>query len=65
MSLTKSSETTKSNIFLEVFENYFQNLRVLIDDQGNLVGIINQNQSITIPFSSQGFYWYEGMFITN
>ncbi|CAF4980361.1 unnamed protein product [Rotaria sp. Silwood1] len=37
-----------------------QHLRVEIDDQGNLFRIVNLNRSITVPFTSQGFYWYEG-----
>ena len=43
---------------------HLQYLQVQIDSQGNLVQIVNRNKSITIPFSSQGFYWYEGMSIT-
>ena len=41
--------------------NRFQYLRVEIDGQGNLVQIDNLNRSISIPFTNQGFYWYEGM----
>jgi hypothetical protein len=48
-----------------MFSSHFQYLRVQIDAQGNLIEIANLNRSITIPFSSQGFYWYEGMLITN
>jgi len=43
---------------------HFQYLQVEIDSQGNLVQIVNLNKSITVPFNSQGFYWYEGMSIT-
>lgn len=38
----------------------FQNLQVEIDAQGNLVEIVHLKQNITIGFTSQGFYWYEG-----
>ncbi len=65
MSFTKSSETTKSNTFQLGSFYHFQYLRVQIDDQGNLVQIVNLNRSIAVPFASQGFYWYEGMSITN
>jgi hypothetical protein len=64
MCITKSSETTKSNTFQIVFY-HFQYLQVQVDDQGNLVQIVNLNKSITVPFTNQGFYWYEGMSITN
>ncbi len=64
MCTTKSSETTKSNTFRIVFY-HFQYLQVQVDDQGNLVQISNLNKSINVPFTNQGFYWYEGMSITN
>jgi len=44
--------------------SHFQYLQVQIDSQGNLVKIVNLNKSITIPFTNQGLYWYEGMLIT-
>ncbi len=43
----------------------FKNLRVEIDNQGNLHQIVNLNKSITVPFVTQGFYWYQGTSITN
>ncbi len=43
-----------------VFSNDFRYLQVQIDAQGNLIQIVNLNKSITLPFTSQGFYWYEG-----
>lgn len=36
------------------------NLRVQIDEQGNLLQIVNINKSIGVSFSNQGFYWYQG-----
>ena len=42
----------------------FEYLRVEIDAQGNLVQITNLNKSIVVPFTSQGFYWYEGIVYT-
>jgi len=64
MCFTKSSETKKSNISPLVFY-HFQYLRVEVDDQGNLTAIVNLNKSITVRFINQGFYWYQGMSITN
>lgn len=46
------------------FSHDFQYLQVEIDAQGNLVQIVNLNKSITVPFTSQGFYWYEGIVYT-
>ncbi len=64
MYFTKSSEKTKSNIPPLVFY-HFQYLRVEVDDQGNLNAIVNLNKSIDVRFTNQGFYWYQGMSITN
>jgi hypothetical protein len=64
MCFTKSSETTKSNLSPLVFY-HFQYLRVEVDDQGNLNAIVNLNKSIDVRFINQGFYWYQGMSITN
>jgi lysosomal alpha-mannosidase len=59
----KTEQTVQSKV--KVTENdacVLQNqyLRVEIDAQGNLVQIINLNKSLSVPFTSQGFYWYEG-----
>ncbi|CAF1146005.1 unnamed protein product [Rotaria sordida] len=35
-----------------------EHLRVEFDDQGNLQQIINLEKNLTLPFTSQGFYWY-------
>ena len=59
MYFTKSSKTKFRASLLT--KNRFQYLRVEIDGQGNLVQIDNLNRSISIPFTNQGFYWYEGM----
>jgi hypothetical protein len=61
MSPAKSSEITKSDSSRSFLK--FQYLRVEIDDQGNLLQIIKLNKNMTLSFTSQGFYWYEGMLI--
>jgi hypothetical protein len=48
------------SLSIRLFSSDFQYVRVQIDDQGYLAEISNLNKSITLPFTSQGFYWYEG-----
>jgi len=64
MYFTKSSKTTNTNSKNIFNFDYFQYLQVQIDSQGNLVKIVNLNKSISLPFTNQGLYWYEGMSIT-